>query len=295
MVGRSLRVWSRTLPAAVGWAAGLALVLPAGSGGCSRPHAPTEQQFERGYIMMLPGVESYDWSMTGIQRGLEEAGISAAVEVIVWGEQPFGTFVNLNAVEQNHQKAAKYAEMLVAYQRKHPDRPISLIGYSGGAAIALWTLEALPEGVFVDRLVLLGAAVSPGYDLGPALGHCRGGIVNFYSRKDWVTIEMGTRLFGTMDRVNTYSAGHSGFETAPGELLRMPGLYQLGWEPAWRALNHWGEHTGWREKNFNREMVAAWIFSPAGREAMRMDPATATGPAGAPEEEPAGSESPEEP
>lgn len=223
--------------------------------GCFQPPSMVPEQLERGYVLILPGVESTTWSMKGIYEGLREAGVDRAIDLDPWGKRPFGTFRNLPAYELNRRKAAFIAAKLAAYHREYPGRPIDVIGYSGGGGMALFAAEVLPEGVTLERIILLGGAVSPGYDIRPALARCREGIINFYSANDWFMGGWATVTFGTMDRKNTSTAGHVGFQDADGHLLQTPGLEQIPWTPAWRKLGHDGGHAGWRAKAWAREIL----------------------------------------
>lgn len=241
-------------------------ILPAA--GCVERHYPTASELDRGYILLLPGVEGSAWTVTPIQRGLREGGIRAGIEIVEWGLRPIGTLYNLGNVEENRRKAVKMAGRVVDYRAAHPGRPISVIGYSGGGGMALWAVEALPDGFMIDRLILIAPAVSPDYDLTAAMAHCAEGMVHFYSREDRITLGLGTRLFGTMDRVNTDSAGRIGFEESPGVRRVMAGLTQIGWEPSWRKLGHGGSHVGWLAGEFNRTTLAPWVFSPEARALM---------------------------
>ena len=135
--------------------------------GCGRFEPVTAAQLDRGYVLLLPGVANKPSSMAGIAGGLRDAGIDCAIERDLWGSRPFGELRNVQSLERNRKWAAERAGRLAAYQRSHPKQPITLIGYSGGGAIALFVCESLPMDVKVDRLILLAAAVSPDYDLGP--------------------------------------------------------------------------------------------------------------------------------
>lgn len=241
----------------------VAIVCGAGAG-CFEPDPPTPEQMLAGYIMLLPGVECMTWSMRNLMPALTEAGITQAVDLVTWGEEPFGAFRNLLSYEENRDEAARLAERLVRYSEDYPDRPISIIGYSGGAGIALFVAEALPADFMIDRMILLGPAVSPEYDLGPALAHCRNGLINFYGEPDVFTLDWGTSIFGTMDRVKTVAAGKIGFLGSDGALLQRPGLTQVVWRPAWCELGHCGGHDGWIARTWVRQVLAAYLPGGSG-------------------------------
>jgi pimeloyl-ACP methyl ester carboxylesterase len=238
------------------------VLLLAGIAGCAGPRPLRLDEMSRGCILLLPGVENTSHSMKGICDGLRDAGVTQAIHVDQWGEMPFGTFRNLPAIERNRERAGVRARWLAQYVQDFPDRPVTIIGYSGGGAMALFIAEALPESCRVDRIILLGAALSPTYDVHNALVQSRGGVVSFFSPRDTFMMGWGTRTFGTMDRVKTNSAGLVGFQNGSGELSGADGLTQVSWTPAWRRLGHDGGHDGWLARAWVREVLAPLI--PAG-------------------------------
>jgi pimeloyl-ACP methyl ester carboxylesterase len=232
--------------------------------GCFQPEVPSATQLERGYILLLPGVECTASSMAGVCRGLRDAGIDQAIDLDQWGYRPFGTFRNLPAYELNRKRAQRMADKLARYRAEHPSSPIQIVGFSGGGAMALFVAEALPSDVKIDRIVLMGAAISPGYDVCEAMSKCERGMVNFHSAGDWLMAGVATNLFGTMDRKNTSTAGRIGFRTQEGQLRSSPGLTQIAWQPEWRRLGHDGGHPGWLARAWAREMLAPQLrLSPA--------------------------------
>lgn len=233
--------------------------------GCFQPAAPQPEQRSRGCILLLPGVECTTQSMAGIYRGLRDAGYDGAIDLDIWGYRPFGTFRNLRAYELNRQRAARIAEKLATWQAAYPQAPLTVIGYSGGGAMALFVAEALPEEVVLNRLVLLGAAISPTYDIGAALRRCRHGIVNFYSQGDWFMGGWATETFGTLDRKKTEAAGRRGFHTEEGELLRAPGLTQIAWQREWRRFGHSGGHSGWLNRRWVCQVLAPYVWDCPGQ------------------------------
>jgi hypothetical protein len=227
--------------------------------GRARLEPMTAAQLDRGDILMLPGVANNPWSMVDLAKGLRDAGIDHAIQRDLWGDRPFGDLKNLLSLELNRKRADERAVKVTDYRRNHPHPPITLIGYGGGGAMALFIWEALPNEVKIDHVILLGAAVSPGYDLTPALDHCRRGIVNYYSNEDWFDAGLLTECFGTMDRKKTVTAGQRGFLERNGQPATGNGLIQTAWTPAWRRLGHYGGHYGWGSRAWAREVLAPQI------------------------------------
>jgi pimeloyl-ACP methyl ester carboxylesterase len=219
------------------------------------------ERADKGYTIILTGVEGTSFHNIGIARGLIEAGHPAAVEVRDWTTGHWPLFVyHLMALERNKEQARQIVEQILKYQKQYPGRPVTLIGHSGGAAMAVLTLEALPAERNVDQVVLLAAAISPDYDLATALAHSEQGIVNFYSWGDVPHLVVGTLALGTIDRRHTVSAGASGFHV-PAELsdkareLYAARLQQIPYRLAMLKSLNVGGHTG----PTNHKFVAEWV------------------------------------
>lgn len=216
-------------------------------------------KLSNGYIVMLPGVDSRAWQFSGTEAGLREAGIDRAVDVVEWGDSSTGSIENLTDLRRNQERAKSIAFRIAGYQRCYPAAPVTLVGYSGGGGLAVLVAEALPEDVELDRMILIGAAISPDHDMRRALARCRRGIVNYYSANDWFMLGVGTRALGTIDRKKTDSAGRIGFRLASGELRDEPELTQIAWRSDWRELGHNGSHVGWLARPWAREVLAQEI------------------------------------
>ncbi|NLX14562.1 MAG: hypothetical protein GXY44_13045 [Phycisphaerales bacterium] len=233
-------------------------IVLAGLFGCHQPEPLHREQLEQGCVFLLPGVEGGAWQFQQTTQGLRDAGLNQAIDVIEWGVRPFGSMINLTDLKGNRRRAVAIAEHIAQYQRNFPERPTTLLGFSGGGGLAVLTAEALPEGIRVDRLILVSAVISPQYDLSKAAVHSRKKIISFYSNRDWLIIGAGTTLFGTIDRQYTSSAGHVGFQDDQGQ-LRTDGLVQIAWRPEWRQLGNNGGHLGWLAREWARDILAPQI------------------------------------
>lgn len=122
----------------------------------------TPERAEKGYTIILPGVEGTSWFNISVARGLVDAGHDRAIEIHDWTTGYWPMFVyHLMALERNREKAREIAERIVAYQDRYPGRPVTLIGHSGGAAMAVLVLESLPVDRQVTQAILLAGALSP--------------------------------------------------------------------------------------------------------------------------------------
>lgn len=236
--------------------------------GCQEPRdLVTPDDLERGLVLMLPGVEGRSWQLSDAVTGLRDAGIEYRIEIPEWGSGLFRSLRNLTQLSANLKHAGTVAGRIVEYRRENPDAPIAVIGYSGGGGMAILVAEALPDDTRVDRIILIAAALSPRHDLSAARAHCRGEIVNFYSKGDWFTLGLGTRVFGTVDRSRSKSAGFIGFRDEQDGLLQQDGLTQIAWREDWRGLGHNGGHLGWLARGWSRDVLAPRIDPALGEPA----------------------------
>ena len=84
-------------------------------------------------------------------------------------------------------------------------------------------------------------------------------MVVFWSPLDMVVLGLGTRIFGTVDRVNSVSAGLVGFRP-PGGLdeggrLQYRKLRQVRWRPGMAGTGYLGGHVGPDSPAFLRKYV----------------------------------------
>jgi pimeloyl-ACP methyl ester carboxylesterase len=222
-------------------------------------------RYQRGLIHVLPGVEGASFLAQDLCSGLDDAGVSSAIEIFDWTVLPGAILVNLADIEHNRRQARRLADKIMAYRGKHPGRPVHVIGYSGGGGVAVLMMEMLPpDPPPVDLVILIGPAISPDYDLSEALRRTRFGILNLHSERDISILKMGTLVFGSIDRKHTVSAGAVGF-TPPGRLaeaqrkLYSQKLRQVKWRPEMRRQGADGSHIGWLSRRFAREYLAPII------------------------------------
>jgi len=227
------------------------------AGGCSGANTDyvTSARLDRGLVILLPGIEGEGVLSHNVRGGLLRAGVDMALPIYQWGRPvPLaGLVLNQTDVAGNRLAARRVARMIVTYQDTHPNRPVYLVGHSGGGGVAVFSAEALPPGRSVDGLVLLSASISSGYDLSKALAHCKRGIVSFHSKGDVGLLVVGTTLVGNVDGVHGPAAGAVGFEHS------FPGLHEVGWSPEMARYGNLGGHSGTCEPRFVSRYVAPWI------------------------------------
>ena len=243
-----------------GWLAGMMLAALTASGGCSAEWT-TEGRFDRGLVVVLPGVEGVSALNLDICYGLAGGGLDWAIELRDWSGL-LGPLGNQGDRKRNRKIAAEISEYVVTYQDEHPGRPVVLIGHSGGTAIAVWIAEAMPEGRQVDGVILLASSLSQGYNLIPALEKSSRGIVNFYSHRDGVLAGFSSPGPRTMDGQHALAAGKFGFEwTGPGGTSwAYQRLYQIIWDKRMERLGHMGGHAGYTDQRFAGKVLAPLVM-----------------------------------
>jgi pimeloyl-ACP methyl ester carboxylesterase len=217
---------------------------------------------DHGMVFVVGGVGGWDVLGSASQRELPRVGIHHEVRDFAWTHGWGQPFKDLQDTPHMLKKADELAGEIRKIKHQQPDRPIYLIGKSGGAGIVLAAAEKLPPDS-LERIILLSAAVSPSYDLRPALRATWGEIVSFYSENDQFVLGWGTTHFGTIDRYYGPSAGLHGF-VLPAKLsaedqLLYRRLIQIPWTSAMIMEGYFGAHSGTSMPSFVGWEVAPWL------------------------------------
>jgi pimeloyl-ACP methyl ester carboxylesterase len=235
--------------------------------GCADSNKPfmTVDRMNRGLVVVLPGIEGESELNHEIRRGLVSGGLMCAMPIYRWGRPvPLaGPLLNQMDIIGNRISAGGIANMIVDYQKKYPDRPVYIVGHSGGGGIAVFAAEALPKDVMVDGVVLLSGSMSSAYDLTKALGHCRKGVLNIYTRADVGLLIVGTTLAGNVDGIRGPAAGAIGFDrptsrSSPERILAYQKLFQLELSDATGSDDAHGSTT---RRSFVSHYVAPWLMA----------------------------------
>jgi pimeloyl-ACP methyl ester carboxylesterase len=230
--------------------------------GCFHTPKPTLDQTQAGLCYVFPGISGGPWYLGEAYRGYRDAGVQAEVRIDEWETPVFDGLGHLSDYERNRKHARIVAEEIQVYRKVNPTAPIDLVGYSAGGGIAVLVTESLPPTINLRNVVLVQAAVAPEYDLGEVLRRINGRLINIYSERDWFILGLGTRVFGTVDRTFTASAGKNGFtlkRAVPDDALRKK-VVQQPWTSKMVYTGHWGQHGGILLYQWNRDFVAPWLL-----------------------------------
>ena len=182
--------------------------------GCENNSAfSTPERLEAGLVVILPGIEGESEANQNIRAGLNNGGIDRSLQIWHWGRPVPGLGMILNQMDflGNQLAGGRIAQRIVEYQDKYPDRPVHIIGHSGGGGVAVFAAAQMPKGRQITGLVLLSASISSNYDITRALDRCSSGIVNFYNTDDGALLGLATTLLGNVGGRHGPSAGLSGF------------------------------------------------------------------------------------
>lgn len=228
----------------------------------------TPERHEHGLVLVLPGIEGESFLNHNIVRGLADAGVPAALRIFDWTTRFVGFFlIHLRSTRLHKKAIGKLTQQIIDYRREYPEKPIYLIGHSGGAAIAALTVQQLPEECQVDGVILLAAALSPGFNFAPALRHVKRGLWSFHSHWDFIFLSIGTIACGTLDGRWTTSGGKVGFHvpddaSAEDKKLYAERLHQIPFCREMRESYNFGSHLSCTNRVFIAEWVAPLIDIP---------------------------------
>lgn len=245
------------------------LLTMVGCGGADMLNAnyTTPEMMDKGIIYILPGIQGVDYHYTNIRNGLQGSGIKCAIKIHPWGSHIPGIGMAINETDTVGDRGwgQKIAQEIQAYQQQYPNRPVYLIGQSGGCAISVFAAESLAAGGAppITGIILLDASLGADYDLSTAMAQCRKGILNFYNLSDIAMLETGTRIFGNLDGSHGDSAGRTGFNGST------PRLYQVQVRKD-MVSGFEGPHFADTSAAFTTHYISPWIIArnwPVGTQA----------------------------
>jgi hypothetical protein len=202
-----------------------------------------------GLLIVVGGVGGLDWCGVAVRHVVKIARMPYAVQLFPWGHGFLRWHADLTSIANRDARAARLAETIRRFKTEHPIGRVVMVAKSGGSGVGVKALELLDEDT-VECAVLLAPALSPRYDLTTALRAVRREMVVFWSPLDMIVLGLGTRLFGTVDRVRTVGAGLVGFRFPAGDAQdtnqnrAYRKLRQIRWHPRMAATGNFGGHLG---------------------------------------------------
>jgi hypothetical protein len=240
------------------------LIFSALAGGCIVIPTPPRQSPHplppgSTYLLHLPGISGMLVVDGWLIDGLHDGGAAQTVEVYNWVGP--GNIVHvLHDIERNKREAIHAAQFVAAVRRANPSVRIIICAESGGVAVALWMLEALPPDIAIDDLLMVSPSVSPAFDLTPALAHVTNRAYYTTTPLDVDTLGIGSWLLGNSDGYHGVGAGWVGFCRpcqAQSELYER--LIRVRYNPAWIIWGNFGTHTGPMSYRYARNMLAPML------------------------------------
>jgi pimeloyl-ACP methyl ester carboxylesterase len=224
--------------------------------------APPDTESKHGVVIVVCGIGGLDFVALSSHWALPRAGVRHEIREFSWTHGKGRLLRDLQDTQHCLQKAGELATEVRTIKAQDPDRPVFLVGKSGGTGLVLAAAEQLPP-QSLERIILLSPAVSPTYDLRPALRATKHEIVSFHSPYDQLVLHWGTSQFGTIDRYYGASAGLHGFvipkDLSPEDRALYDRLVQVRWSPAMILEGHIGIHIGTSMPAFVAKEVAPWL------------------------------------
>jgi hypothetical protein len=240
--------------------------------GCSTTMPDREVRMTRSYVYYFDGAGGggliSNWG-GGLRQGFLDSGYDGAGEMFRW-ETGFGVVADQDSsVEYKRGKAVECAREIQEYKQEHPNAPVSLIGLSAGTAVAVFTLEALPQTCQVEDVILLGASIGADYDMTRALRRVRNRVYVFTSERDAV-LSFLVPMSGTADRQQgVAAAGLNGFQMSVGGSADTQRQYAkisyVPWRPEFENYGDFGGHTDTVKAPFVQAYISPLIMQANAR------------------------------
>ena len=206
----------------------------------------------RPYVLILPGILGEQMWDRRIEQGIRQAQFACNVEIYDWTKGPVMMLSNIGG---DRQEVEYLVRRISTFKQAHPQRPLILIGHSGGCRMVIGVLEALQRNRFVDRAVLLSPGLESAYDLRSAMEATRRGIVAFHSKLDFPISAPLTFARGLTRLRLDASAATFGFQVPatlnePDRAMYLKLLRQREYRSDMLVTGNAGGHFGWTVPKF---------------------------------------------
>ena len=234
--------------------------LPAG---CNEPQSPFADTFQgQDTVLIFPGVVNTKGHLKGVRTLIRETHPKFVTHAYVWGT-PLLSLHNLHDQEGNRERAATLGREIAEYRRTYPEAVIDLIGYSGGGGFAAFVVEALPDGLTINRLLLIAPALSLDYPFREKVLPHISEFVTLYASSWDTQLRFGTAIAGNMDGSNRGCIGVTGFG------FEHPRVIELHWDSSMIGDLHLGNHTSYLSSAWQRKFLLPAIDPDTHIDALR--------------------------
>ncbi len=201
------------------------------------------------------------WGMRTVAKGLNQAGFDGEFLYWQWHSSLRGWLVLPVIMDSRmmEAEARRLGEFVTDCRRKHPNRPIRLIGYSAGGYVMIRALEMLGDDIQVNSSAIIAGAFSPKHDLSAAASRINGKLTVCWSPGDWILLGLGMLIFGSADRQHRPAIGMVGPRT------QSPAIQTICWNPRMLRLGHMGGHFSAGCAGFVRRHLAPAIGIAPGK------------------------------
>ena len=177
------------------------------------------------------------WGFAWFCRGLRRAGCRQQVRLFRWCGAAGALLVLPDFVRRRRlrRKARRLARFLEQTAEQHPEQPIHVVGYSTGSFLVLEALKQVGPQVRLGEVILLAAAVSPGYEVNDIAGRVPR-VHSFHSYADFLISGLGPLLFGSNDGHWGPGCGMVGWRNSDGFVVQHP------WSASAIPLSYFGDH-----------------------------------------------------
>ena len=215
-----------------------------------------------GIVYVVQGIGGLSLWGSSAKSALRQARLPHEVGEFRWTHGPGKFLKDLQDTGHHQAKAAELADEIRKLREEDAERPIYLVGHSAGTGLVLLRVQSLPAGS-VERLILLSSAVSPQYDLRPALAADapRDRFVPLAARPD--DARMGHEKVRHRRPRLLRRAGLNGFQTPTDANANDKALYerlvQVPWSQRMLRCGHLGQHNGPCSPAFMLNELSQWL------------------------------------